>query len=205
MRKGVLFVISSPSGGGKTTIANFLVEQDSNIERSVSFTTRQPRGNERDGIDYYFVSEDKFSQLREEGKMLEHASVLQNQYGTSREYIEHNLAMGKDILCCIDWQGADQIREKIDCVSIFLLPPSIEELKRRLTNRATDSSKVIEYRLKAAMGEIQHFSKYDYVLINNELEETKQKALLTVLAEREKLKQNKRRVDQLVKSLLKQQ
>ncbi|ABD46097.1 guanylate kinase [Neorickettsia sennetsu] len=204
MRKGILFIISSPSGGGKTTVADFLVGQDLSIKRSISFTTRQPRGEEKDGIDYYFVSKDEFNRLLQEGEMLEHATVLQNQYGTSHRYIEETLALGIDVLCCIDWQGAEQIRKKTNCISIFLLPPSLQKLKTRLTSRGTDTADVIEYRLKVALEEIQHFSKYDYVLVNDDLTETKQKVLSIITAEREKLVQNHRVVECFVASLLEQ-
>ncbi|AHX11621.1 guanylate kinase [Neorickettsia helminthoeca str. Oregon] len=201
-RKGILFIISSPSGTGKTTIANFLVTQDENIQRSVSFTTRQPRGNERYGMDYYFVDTDEFHKLLAEGKMLEHARVLQNYYGTSKEYIENTLEAGVDVLCCIDWQGADQVRQKVSSVSIFLLPPSLEELRRRLMSRGTDTKEVIEYRLKEALEEVKHFSKYDYVIINDDLQETKQKALAIIRAEREKLKENQVQIEKFVATLI---
>lgn len=172
-RIGTLYVISSPSGVGKTTVANLLLSMDKFIVRSVSNTTRSPRIGEKNGMDYNFVSVEKFQQLINDNEMLEYAKVFTDYYGTPKKGIDTLLSDGKDILLCIDWQGALQIKKsKKDAITIFLLPPSFNELKRRLVNRNTDSSSVIDNRLNEARLEITKAELYDYAFINDDLSDT---------------------------------
>ncbi|MBP0439009.1 guanylate kinase [Tianweitania sediminis] len=167
-----MLVISSPSGAGKSTIARNLLENDKALELSVSVTTRARRGSEIDGVHYHFVSHRDFERLRDTDALLEWAEVHGNYYGTPREPAEIALSEGRDMLFDIDWQGAKQLSEKIraDIVSIFILPPSMRELRSRLKRRAEDSDQVIETRLANARKEIEHWRDYDYVVINDDLD-----------------------------------
>ncbi len=185
-RRGLMLVLSSPSGAGKSTIARNLLEEDEAFELSVSYTTRPKRGSEIDGVHYHFVSQREFERLRADDMMLEWAEVHGNFYATPREPAEQSLSEGRDMLFDIDWQGADQLREKMpaDVVSIFILPPSMRELKARLLRRAEDQEKVIERRLQNARDEIEHWRKYDYVLINDDLERAFNAVRSIVQAER---------------------
>lgn len=170
-----LIIISSPSGAGKSTICKMIVQNDPLVNMSISATTRHQRPQEVDGKHYFFVSEQKFSEMRENNKFLEHAEVFGNCYGTPKSMVEDSLDRGKCVLFDIDWQGARQIRESYDSgdiISIFLLPPSMEELKRRLESRDTDSFEVVQNRMTKAVAEISHFSEYDYVLVNDDLNNT---------------------------------
>ncbi len=163
-----MLVLSSPSGAGKTTIAQRLLEADKNVQISVSVTTRPQRENELPGKDYHFVNTKTFQQMQKNGELLEYATVFGHFYGTPREKVEELLAGGNDIVFDIDWQGAQQITEKArdDVVKIFILPPSTKELERRLKNRAQDSEDVVATRMKNSASEITHWAEYDYVLIN---------------------------------------
>ncbi len=171
-RRGLMLVLSSPSGAGKSTIARNLLESDASLELSVSVTTRPRRGSEIDGVHYHFVSQREFDRLRDSDALLEWAEVHGNCYGTPREAAEAAMAGGRDMLFDIDWQGAVQLNEKMraDIVSIFILPPSMRELKARLKRRAEDSDSTIETRLKNARNEIEHWREYDYVVINDDLD-----------------------------------
>ncbi|MGJ8529911.1 guanylate kinase [Maritalea sp.] len=173
-RRGIMLILSSPSGAGKTSISRTILRQDENIQLSVSVTTRPKRANEVDGVDYHFRSVDEFRQMREAGKLLEWAEVHGNFYATPSAEIEQQLAAGKDVLFDIDYQGALQLYEKCadDIVGIFVLPPSIAELKHRLERRADDSEEVIEKRLKTARKELKEWQKYDFVIINNDLDKS---------------------------------
>ncbi len=172
MQAGKLIVLSAPSGAGKTTLVRALMERDSSLCFSVSYTTRPKRGNEQHGEDYFFVDEQQFSEMRSAGAFLESACVFRNWYGTSRENTEKLINAGKNVLLEIDWQGAQQVRKSMpECCSIFILPPSIEELERRLRDRSTDSNEVIEYRLGKAREDIAHWKEFDYVVINDKLDE----------------------------------
>ena len=167
-----LFVIAAPSGAGKTTIVKALVARNPELRFSISYTTRQKRRTEVDGVDYLFVDVDKFEQLRDEGELLEFAEVFDNFYATSRSQVEKHLAEGQDVILEIDWQGAQQVRESMpECVSIFILPPSLEELERRLRDRRTDSPEVIDRRLRDAMSDMAHWDEFDHVIINDKLEQ----------------------------------
>ena len=167
-----LFVIAAPSGAGKTTIVKALVARNPQLCFSISYTTRQKRRTEVDGVDYLFVDVEKFEMLREEGELLEFAEVFDNFYATSRSQVEERLASGQDVILEIDWQGARQVRESMpECVTIFILPPSLEELERRLRDRRTDSTEVIERRLRDAQSDMAHWDEFDHVIINDRLEQ----------------------------------
>jgi len=167
-----LFVIAAPSGAGKTTLVKALVAGNPQLRFSISYTTRQKRRTEVDGVDYLFVDVDRFKELRAEGELLEYAEVFDNFYATSRSQVEKHLAAGENVVLEIDWQGARQVRESMpECVTIFILPPSLEELERRLRDRRTDSPEVIERRLRDALSDMSHWDEFDYVIINDKLEQ----------------------------------
>ncbi len=170
-RRGLMLVLSSPSGAGKSTIARHLLRDEPGLELSVSVTTRRRRASEIDGTHYRFVSAREFARLRKTDALLESAKVHGNLYGTPRDPAEKALAEGRDMLFDIDWQGALQVMEKapVDVVSIFILPPSMDELKRRLERRAEDTAQIIENRLANAAEEIRHWREYDYVIVNDDL------------------------------------
>jgi guanylate kinase len=169
--KARLFVLTAPSGAGKTTLVKAMVKRNSDLKFSISYTTREKRPNEVEGKDYYFVSEDDFEQLKADGALLESALVFDNHYGTSRSQVQQHLDNGHHVILEIDWQGAQQAREsKPDCVTVFILPPSRDELERRLRDRKTDSDAVIERRLNDALGDMSHWEEFDYVIINDDLD-----------------------------------
>ena len=188
-KEGVLLVISSPSGTGKTTICKKLLEYDKNIHLSVSVTTRKKRKNEVEGIDYYFRSKKDFLNLKSQNSFIENALVFENYYGTLKSEVLEQLENGIDVLIDIDWQGTRQITQamKGNLIKIFLLPPSIDELKKRLSKRNSDSIKEINFRMSKALKEIKHFDEYDYVLVNDNLENTFQKIIKIIEVERLKL------------------
>ena len=169
-RRGLMLVLSSPSGAGKTTLSRRLLQSDPGIVMSVSATTRSPRPNEVEGSDYFFVSEDQFKARIAADDFLEHALVFGNHYGTPRSAVMKALADGRDVLFDIDWQGTQQLRQQArdDVVSIFVLPPSKEELERRLRLRAQDSEDVVARRMAKANDEISHWAEYDYIIINDD-------------------------------------
>ena len=185
-RRGLMLVLSSPSGAGKSTIARNLLESDKDFELSVSVTTRQRRGSEIDGRHYHFRNQREFESLRDNDELLEWAEVHGNFYATPRAAAEKAMAEGRDMLFDIDWQGAKQLREKMrgDIVSIFILPPSMAELKARLKRRAEDQEAVIETRLKNAREEIEHWTEYDFVVINDDLDRAFTEVVAIVTGER---------------------
>ena len=167
---GTLFIVTAPSGAGKTTLVKGLLEADRGVQLSISYTTRDPRSGEVDGREYHFVSVNRFRELRDAGEFIEWAEVHGNYYGTSKAWLRGELDAGRDTLVEIDWQGAQQVRKVFsEAVGIFILPPSMGELENRLRGRGTDSEDVIVRRLLAARGEMRHVSEFDYVIINNEL------------------------------------
>jgi guanylate kinase len=170
-RRGLMLVISSPSGAGKSTIARTLMDGDQQISLSVSVTTRPRRQSEIEGVHYHFVSQREFERLRDSDSLLEWAQVHGNYYGTPREAVEKAMGEGRDMLFDIDWQGAQQLQEKMsaDVVSIFILPPTMAELQSRLHRRAEDSEEVIQTRLNNSRAEIAHWREYDYVIVNDDL------------------------------------
>lgn len=169
--KGTLFVISAPSGAGKTSLVAAMLERDSLLCVSVSHTTRVRRSGERDGVDYHFVDNARFRQMIGDGVFLEHAEVFGNYYGTSQVWVEQALAQGRDVILEIDWQGAAQIRRLVpDCVGIFILPPSREVLRSRLEGRGKDAPEVIENRLAKAAEECSHVLEFDYVVVNDDFQ-----------------------------------
>ena len=172
-RRGLMFILSSPSGAGKTTISRMLLKSDEDMNLSVSATTRPPRPNETDGVHYHFVSDGKFDEMVEEDEFYEWAHVFNHRYGTPKGEIREGLKRGQDYLFDIDWQGTQQLYQKDqqDIVSVFILPPSLAELRRRLETRAADSTKVIDSRMERARGEISHWAEYDYVVINDDVDE----------------------------------
>lgn len=167
-----LFVIAAPSGAGKTTLVKALVTRHPELRFSISYTTRRKRRNEADGVDYLFVDREEFESLRERGELLESATVFDNLYATSRRQVERHLRDGHPVILEIDWQGAAQVRESMpECITIFVLPPSVEELERRLRDRRTDSDEVIERRLRDAVSDMRHWQDFDYVVINDDLDQ----------------------------------
>jgi guanylate kinase len=169
---GNLFIISAPSGAGKTSLVSALLNSNKQIALSISYTTRSPRPGETNGKDYHFVSRDRFLQMAQNGDFLESAEVYGNLYGTSQPWIENELASGHDILLEIDWQGAAQVRKLMPhAISIFILPPSLSALELRLKGRGKDSDEVITRRLQAAQEDISHVAEFDYVIINDKLDE----------------------------------
>ena len=170
-RRGLMLVLSSPSGAGKTTIAREILSRDDNLRMSVSATTRPKRPGEVEGHDYYFVKEEAFRLMVNRQELLEHATVFGNLYGTPRKAVEGSLAAGQDVLFDIDWQGTQQLRESAreDLVSIFILPPGTRELERRLKSRAQDSAEVVAQRMSKAADEMSHWPEYDYVIVNQDI------------------------------------
>lgn len=188
-RKGLLLILSSPSGAGKTTLTRMLMGWDPTIRFSVSATTRAPRPGEQDGREYYFRSRAQFEAMVAEGQMLEHAEVFGNFYGSPRGPVEQAMAEGRDTVFDIDWQGGQQIRSSAlgrDVVSVFVLPPSIAELERRLRGRGQDSDAVIAGRMAKSRDEISHWAEYDYVLVNTDLDETFGRLVTILEAERQR-------------------
>ena len=167
-----LFVIAAPSGAGKTTLVQAITRNNPDLRFSISYTTRKQRRNEAHGRDYLFVDVDEFERLRAAGAMLESATVFDNLYGTSREQVEQHLAEGHSVILEIDWQGARQVRESMpECITIFIMPPSHDELVRRLRSRGTDSDEVVERRLRDALSDMAHWDEFDYVVINDNLDQ----------------------------------
>jgi guanylate kinase len=185
-RRGFLLVLSSPSGAGKTTIVRRLVARDPRLTLSVSVTTRPPRRGETDGLDYDFIDRGRYDEMVAKGELLEHATVFGNCYGTPRRPIEEALADGRDIVADLDWQGTQQLAESLrrDLVSVFVLPPSFAALEARLRTRAQDSAAVVSARMAKSTEELSHWSEYDYVIVNNDIEDSVGQVQAIVTAER---------------------
>lgn len=185
-RRGLLLVMSSPSGAGKTTLSRKLLASDGNITMSVSVTTRASRPGEMDGKDYHFITKERFVQMRDRSDLLEWAEVFGNFYGTPRRPVEEALAKGRDVLFDIDWQGTQQLAQAMaeDLVRVFILPPSAEELQNRLIKRQQDSSSVVAKRMAEASREISHWPEYDYVVVNDEVEDSHSQIMAILTAER---------------------
>ena len=185
-RRGLMLVLSSPSGAGKTTISRMLLEDDDNISLSVSVTTRPMRPGEVDGVDYFFIDPDEFGLMLNRQELLEHAKVFDHYYGTPKGAVEEALSGGKDVLFDIDWQGEQQLKQAAltDLASVFILPPSTEELARRLQNRASDPPDVVAVRMAKAPDEISHWPEYDYIIVNYDIDDSVAKVRAILAAER---------------------
>jgi guanylate kinase len=185
-RRGLMLVLSSPSGAGKTTLSRRLLKSDPSIVLSISVTTRPPRADEVDGRDYHFIDAARFEAMQRGGELLEWARVFDNAYGTPRRPVDEALAQGRDVLFDIDWQGTQQLREKArsDLVSVFVLPPSAKELERRLHRRAQDSHAIISSRMGKAADEMSHWAEYDYVVVNRDIDKAFAEVQAILAAER---------------------
>jgi guanylate kinase len=171
MAKGTLFVFSAPSGAGKSSLASALIESEPSLATSVSHTTRAPRPGEEDGVHYHFVDQDTFHKMVENDEFLEHATVFDNSYGTSQQAVQSLLDQDKNVILDIDWQGARAIKQKMDNVkTVFILPPSREELQKRLQGRNQDSDEVIARRMRDAVSEMQHYDEFDYLVVNDDFD-----------------------------------
>jgi guanylate kinase len=185
-RRGLLLVLSSPSGAGKTSITRALIEREQGLRLSVSVTTRPQRPGEIDGQHYSFIDEGRFTQMAEAGELLEHATVFGNRYGTPRGFVEAALGRGEDIITDVDWQGTQQLKQNLrdDLVSIFILPPTVGALEQRLRARAQDSDEIVRQRMSKSADEMSHWPEYDYVIVNEELEASVGAARAILTAER---------------------
>ncbi|MGE3829750.1 MAG: guanylate kinase [Parvibaculaceae bacterium] len=203
-RRGLLFVLSSPSGAGKTSLSRALLAADPQIRMSVSVTTRAPRPGELDGKDYFFISKERFAEMRDRGELLEWARVFGNLYGTPRRPVEDAIAKGRDVMFDIDWQGTQQLAQAMedDLVRVFILPPSAEELRERLIKRAQDSAAVVAKRMAEATREISHWAEYDYVVVNDDLE-TATKKVMAILASERLKRRRQTGLTEFVRALMK--
>jgi guanylate kinase len=195
-----LIIISSPSGAGKSTLCGMIIQNDPLIKLSISATTRKQRPQETHGQHYFFVTKDEFDEMKKNNEFVESAEVFGNNYGTPKSMVEGNLKKGNCVLFDIDWQGAREIKEKFDknsIVSIFIMPPSMQELERRLHSRAQDSTEIVEKRMKEARSEISHYDEYDFILINDDLDNTYKKIRAIIEAKRVE-RQNKDDLKKLI-------
>lgn len=203
MSKGTLYIISAPSGAGKTSLVKDLISTTKGIMVSVSHTTRPLRPGEQDGIDYHFIGKDEFLTMVEHSAFLEHAKVFDNYYGTSQQHVEQQLLQGKDVVLEIDWQGARQVRRLIkDSQSIFILPPSGDALKQRLKNRGQDDDDVIDRRMQDAVNEMSHYAEFDYLVVNDDFDQALQELKCIVQANRLRQLQQERSLEKLLIELL---
>tara|TARA_E500000331_G_C17106817_1_gene647822 strand:- start:142 stop:780 length:639 start_codon:yes stop_codon:yes gene_type:complete len=185
-RKGMMFVLSSPSGAGKTTISKALIEQNCDITMSISVTTRRKRPGEKDGKDYFFVDQSRFDQMIEQGDFLEYATVFNESYGTPRKLVEKKLSEGIDVLFDVDWQGTQLLKQQArgNLVCVFILPPSLSILEKRLQKRAQDSENVVKNRMEKAKSELSHWDEYDYVIVNQDIDLSIKQVGSILIAER---------------------
>jgi guanylate kinase len=197
---GTLYIISAPSGGGKTSLVNALLAQLDNIQVSISHTTRSPRQGEVDGKNYFFVNEAQFIRLKQEGIFLESARVFENYYGTSKEWVMAQLKAGIDVILEIDWQGMQRVKAQLDTVCIFILPPSREALMTRLKQRAQDNHEVIAARMNKVNEEISHYREYDYAVVNDDFDVALQDLLAIIRSQRLRLEIQQARLETLVTS-----
>jgi len=202
MSEGTLFVISAPSGTGKTSLVKALIGRVDNIQTSVSCTTRAPRANEIDGQHYIFIDEAQFLRYREDNRFLESAQVFKNWYGTSKDWVEEKLQSGIDVILEIDWQGARIVQSMMACITIFILPPSKAELKNRLLTRRQDDDDVIDFRMQKASEELSHYTEYDYLVVNDSFEHAVSDLSTIISAQRLKLNHQIKNHQNLLNELL---
>lgn len=203
MGKGTLFIISAPSGAGKTSLVKKLVADESDLVVSVSHTTRKMRPGEQNGVDYHFVDKAHFESMIEHSAFLEHAQVFDNFYGTSQQHVEQQLLEGKDVILEIDWQGARQVRRLItDCRSIFILPPSSTALRQRLESRGQDDKAVIDRRMQDAVNEMSHYAEFDYMVVNDDFDQALQLLRCIIRANRQSQLRQERQLEHLLIELL---
>ena len=205
-KKGMMFVLSSPSGAGKTTLTKKIAENNKNITISISHTTRKPRPNEINGKDYYFVSTQEFNTLVKENSFFEHANIFDNYYGTLKKPVLELLSLGKDVLFDIDWQGTHQLKKikNLSLVTFFILPPNIQTLKKRLLNRHNGQEELIEKRMNKFSEEASHWNEYNYVFVNDDLDICCEKILNIIMSEKKGMsqKQNSNEIEKKVKELI---
>ena len=203
MKSGRLIVISAPSGAGKTSLVKKLLEDDPQLQLSISHTTRKRRPTEAEGREYHFVPVAKFRELEARGEFLEHARVFDNYYGTSRAFVQERLRAGHDVVLEIDWQGARQVRERLpQCLSVFVLPPSLQALRERLARRATDTAEVITRRLADAAADMSHYREFDYVVVNDDFAQAVADLKRILAGQGEDLRSDRPRLAPLLAQLL---
>jgi guanylate kinase len=203
VRKGKLYVVSAASGAGKTSLVSALLAQVTDIEVSVSHTTRASREGEVDGVNYHFVDAAKFEEMVEAAEFFEHATVFGNMYGTSQRHVEQQLNSGKDVILEIDWQGARQIRQLIpECSTIYIAPPSASALRERLTSRGQDDDEIINRRMREAVSEMSHYVEFDYLVINDEFDKAKENLIAIIMGNRMSIDRQQEEHAELLKKLL---
>lgn len=204
LSKGTLYIISAPSGAGKTSLVKKLIENEPKVAVSVSHTTRAMRPGEQDGVDYFFVEKDEFLKMAGSGAFLEYAQVFDNYYGTSQQHVEQQLLRGFDVILEIDWQGARQIRKLFtDPQSIFILPPSLQALRERLNNRGQDDEEVIQRRMHDAVNEMSHYAEFDYLVVNDDFDRALDELRCIFVSNRLRQLQQERSLEELLIELLK--
>ena len=203
MSKGTLYIISAPSGAGKTSLVKELISNVSDVMVSISTTTRAMRPGEQDGVDYHFVDKENFLSMVEHSAFLEHAKVFDSYYGTSQQNVERELLKGKDVILEIDWQGARQVRRLIqDCQSIFIVPPSTDALKERLQNRGQDDDAIIQRRMQDAINEMSHYAEFDFLVVNDDFDQALQELKCIIKSNRLRQLRQERSLEKLLINLL---